>query len=139
MIYKVGGEKRLIGKNQCDVICARNIFRRDDGELVPRNVAFEGDVCNSSTRRGAAHSHAVKHVREGQIVDVERLTGDFLPALFTRERFADGMIISHGLHGFSRFSYNQWVRFQLASIKDAWALHATRLAFRERYLQPKST
>ncbi len=35
------GEIRLVVENQRDVVFAGNVFRRDDGEFVPGNVAFE--------------------------------------------------------------------------------------------------
>ena len=47
MIYKVGSEIRLIVEDQSDVVCAGDVFRGDYRELVPGNVAFERDVCDS--------------------------------------------------------------------------------------------
>ena len=41
MVYKFIREIRLIIKNQRDIILAGNIFGRNDGEVVPWNIAFE--------------------------------------------------------------------------------------------------
>ncbi len=92
MIYKVGREVRLVIQNQRNVVCAGNVFGGDDREFVPGNVAFERDVFDPAARGWAAHRHAVKHVGKRQIIDVKRLTRDFLAAFFAGERFADGMI-----------------------------------------------
>jgi len=62
----------------------------------------EGDVRDFPARDGAAYGRAIKHVRERQIIDVQRLAGNFLAALFARNGFADGMSINHG---FTRIVY----------------------------------
>src|SRR5215213_1090980 len=85
MVYKIRGEIGLVIQDEGNIIMAGNVFGSDDGELVPRNVAFEGDACNSASRRRATHRGAVKHIGEREIIDVQRLAGDFLAAFFTRE------------------------------------------------------
>src|SRR5690349_1124110 len=92
MIHEAVGEIWLIVEDERDVVCAGDVFRGDDDELVPGNVAVEGDVRDLAARDGTPHGRAVKHVREGQIIDVQRLTGDFSAALFAGNWFADGMI-----------------------------------------------
>ena len=82
MIYKIRSEIWLIIEDQSNVVCAGDVFGGDYRELVPRNVAFERDVCDSPSRRRTAHRDAVKHLGERQIIDIQRLAGDFLAAFF---------------------------------------------------------
>ncbi len=78
MIDEAVREIWLIVQDQGDVVCARDVFSGDDDKLVPGNVAFEGDVRDLSARDWTANRCAVKHLRERQIIDVQRLAGDFL-------------------------------------------------------------
>src|SRR5207248_811084 len=50
---------------------------------------LERDRLDASTGNRAAHSHAVQHPVELQIIDVERRAGNFLAAFFAGNGFAD--------------------------------------------------
>jgi len=56
---------------------------------APSRGPAEHDVRDLSARDRAANSRAVQHLRERQIVDVQRLAGDFLAALLAGDWFAD--------------------------------------------------
>ena len=83
------GEKRLVVKDQGDVIAAGDVLRGDDGEFVPGDAGFECDAANDATSRGVANGRAVDHAGEVEIVDVLRLAGDFARALFAGDGFSD--------------------------------------------------
>jgi hypothetical protein len=89
MINDSVGEVRLVIQDQRNVILARNIFGGDDRELVPGNVARKRDVLYASARDRTAHSCAVEHLGKGDVVNIERLAGDFFAPLFARGRFSD--------------------------------------------------
>jgi hypothetical protein len=92
VVDEICGEIWLIVQDQRDVVSSRNIFRGDNRELIPREIALESDLLDRSACGGASHRCAVKHVRKRKIIDVERGAGNFLPALFPGKRFSDGMI-----------------------------------------------
>jgi hypothetical protein len=50
---------------------------------------IEGNTLDAPTRHRAAHSHAVQHAIETQVIDVERLAGDFLAAFLAGNGFTD--------------------------------------------------
>src|SRR3989440_2150923 len=89
MIHNFVGQVRLIVENQRDVVFAWDVFGRNDREFVPGQVAFERNVLDASTWNRAAHSHAVQHPVELQIINVERRTGDFLAAFFAGDCFTN--------------------------------------------------
>ncbi len=78
-----------------------NVFRGNDREFIPRNLAVrtacgsgpsivrERNVLDPAARNQTAHGHAMQHSGETQIIDVEGLAGDFLPAFFAGDWFAD--------------------------------------------------
>src|SRR6185369_17215933 len=96
MVDEIRREIWLIVENERDVVCAGNVFRGDDRELVPRQIAFKRNVRDLPPCGGAAHSRAVQHLGKREIVDVKRRAGDFLSAFFSRKRFPDRMI--HGVY-----------------------------------------
>ena len=93
MIYYFVGEIWLIVENQRDVVLARNVFRGDDGELVPGNIALKGNVSNAPARHRAAYGGAINHFRKGNVVNIQRLARDFFAAFLAGNRFADWMIV----------------------------------------------
>jgi hypothetical protein len=70
MIDELRGEIRLIVEDQRDVVCARDVFRRDDGEFMPWNIARERDVLDTAACGRAAHGCAVQHAGKRQVVDI---------------------------------------------------------------------
>src|SRR5438874_7556251 len=100
MIHNFIIEILLIVENQRDVVFTRNVSGRNDREFVPRDRSvsaacdggwlLERDRLDSPARDRAAHSHAVQHPFELQIVDVERRAGNFLAAFFAGDCFANG-------------------------------------------------
>src|ERR1043165_1273231 len=80
---------RLVKENQRDAVLARNIFGGDDCELVPGNVALEGNLLEATARNGTANGRAVKHLWKAQIVNVARAPGNFVAPLFSRHRPSD--------------------------------------------------
>src|SRR5438132_10369152 len=88
VVYDFIGEIWLVVENQCDIVFAGDIFRRDDREFVPGNgvrtacgsrpltfdsgpSAFESNTLDTSTRNRAAHRDAMQHAVKLQIVNVE--------------------------------------------------------------------
>src|SRR3989440_9074209 len=104
MIHNFVGQVRLIVENQRDVVFAWDVFGRNDREFVPGQVAFERNVLDASTWNRAAHSHAVQHPVELQIINVERRTGNFLAAFFAGDCFTNE---SH------------WVRWNSSSLEGS--------------------
>jgi hypothetical protein len=101
MIYDFAGEVGLIVENQRYVILARafvDVFGGYYRELVPGDVARKRDVFDAPARNLTPHSCAMEHFRKRNVIDVERGSGDFLPAFFARRRFADGVFGSVGVH-----------------------------------------
>src|SRR5689334_21137251 len=92
MIHEAVGKIRLIVKNVSDVISAWNVFREDDYKLIPRDVAFERNVRDGSSRRRTAHGDTMQHLWKVQVIDVECLPCNFLPTFFTRDRFTKWII-----------------------------------------------
>src|SRR5205085_9308000 len=81
MIDDFVGEVMLVVENQRDIILTGNVFRRNDGEFVPRNgvrtacgsgpltfdsgpSAFERDALDPTTRDRTTHGHAMQHAFE---------------------------------------------------------------------------
>ena len=86
------GEKRLVVKNQHNVVLPRHVFRSNNGEFIPRDAGLESDAANFSATRRVAHGGAVDHAGKLQVVDVLRLVGDFARALLAGHRFSDQRI-----------------------------------------------
>ena len=63
-------------------VLSGDIFSCDDGEFVPGDGAFEGDVADAAARHGAADSGSVEHAGEDEIVDVAGAAGDLLDSFF---------------------------------------------------------
>ncbi len=93
VINAVLGEVRLVVEDQRDIVLPKlqiaDVLRGDDGEFIPRNVAFKGNAFDAAPRNGTAHRDTVQHPRESLIVNVERLAGNFPAAFFAGDGFAD--------------------------------------------------
>src|SRR6266516_668931 len=89
MVYYLVGEVRLIVQDQRHIVLARNVFRCNDREFIPGNVAFERDVLDFSVGHRAADSDSVQDIRERQVIDIQSLASDFPAAFFAGNRFAD--------------------------------------------------
>ena len=61
MIHKVVGKIRLVVEDQRNIVLAGNVFRGNDRELIPRNLAFEGNVFDAAPGNRTAHGDAAKH------------------------------------------------------------------------------
>src|SRR6266536_83554 len=126
MIDNFVSEIRLIVENYGNVILIGDVLRSDNRELVPGYVAvrtacgagsprghpergggcgrlIERNIFDASTRDGTAHRDAMQHVVEFQVIDVERLAGNFLPAFFAGNGFADE---SHWIQRYSVFDHS---------------------------------
>src|SRR5258705_11900909 len=102
-------EIRLVIENQCNVIFAGDVFRGDDGELVPGDVACKRDVLDATTSHLTPDRGSVNHVWERNVVDIQRLAGDFLPTFFAWRRFTDGMMICLRAHRDLRLAQDKWL------------------------------
>src|SRR5207249_3335182 len=99
MIDDFVGEVRLVVENQRDIVFTGDVFRGNDREFIPRNIAvrtacgsgrlIEGNIFDAAARNRTAHGDAVQHAGETQIVNVKRLAGNLLPAFFAGNGFAD--------------------------------------------------
>jgi hypothetical protein len=79
----------LIEQDQRDGVFARNVFRRDDDELIPRDAFIESYRAYATTRRRASHCRTVKHVRQLKVVNVARRACNLAAPFFTRDNFSD--------------------------------------------------
>src|SRR3954471_4737227 len=79
----------LVEENQRDTILSRNIFGRDDCELVPGDVALKGNLFDATARRWTADGRTVEHFGKVQVVNVARLSRNFVAPLFSRHRPPD--------------------------------------------------
>ncbi len=85
----------LIVGNQCDAICARNVFRRNDDKFVPWDFRSEVNCLDSSTRRVAAHCGAIYHSGQNHVIDVLRASRDLFAAFLARNVHADDGFAFH--------------------------------------------
>src|SRR6266700_2016245 len=109
MLEVVFNRVGLVVYDQSDNILAGDVLCGDNGEFVPRNFRCEADVADLAARAGCADGCAMEHAGQDLIVDIDRLPGDFIAALFARHWRADN-VLSHVLvyRGSSpRFSF-QW-------------------------------
>src|SRR5205807_8854800 len=88
-----------IVENQRDMVFTGNIFRRDDREFIPRDRSvstacgsgrlIKRNIFDAAARDRTPHRDTMQHPVELQIIDVERRAGNFLPAFFARNGFAN--------------------------------------------------
>ncbi len=87
----------LVLDNQSNTIFAGDILRLHNGELAPGNAVFEMNGANSPAGDRAANRDTVQHVREFQIIDVLRASGDLLTPFFSLHRFSNRSVCLHRL------------------------------------------
>src|SRR5262249_27300577 len=83
------GQAWLIVHDQGDAVPAGNVFRGNNDELVPGDFGRETDVCNPSAWNLAAHSGAVEHTGQDYVIDVLRLSGNFISPFLAWDRSTD--------------------------------------------------
>ena len=89
VIDDVGGEIRLIVRDERDTIDTRDVGGGDDGELIPRDRRVEADLADPAARDGAPDRDAVEHTGRRDVVDVQRLAGDLRSTFLAARRSAD--------------------------------------------------
>ena len=88
--HLVAGEGHLVLQEDADIFLFRQILGRDDRAHAFERLGF-GSVDRADTCmgvRGAQH-RGVQHARQGHVIGVYRLAGEFLTSLETRHRFPD--------------------------------------------------
>src|SRR5258708_37136354 len=85
----------LIVAHQINAVLTRNVVRRDNYKFAPVELGAKRDLFDYSARNLAAHGRAVKHSRQGHIVDVARRAGYFVAAFLARHRLADDVRFRH--------------------------------------------
>src|SRR5205807_9936846 len=98
MIHNFVGEVRLIVEDQGHIVFTWNIFGSDNHEVIPGNITFERNIFDAPTWNRTAHSNAMQHSGKREVIDVERLAGNFLPAFFARDGFADEVWFRSNTH-----------------------------------------
>ena len=78
------GEQGLVFEEERHEVAARNVFGRDNGELVPWDVVRERDANDAAARDGGADSGTVKEVRACKVVDIASLSEELGDGLFAR-------------------------------------------------------
>src|SRR5205085_4691662 len=92
VVDRAVGEVGLVEEDERDGVRARNVARRDDGELVPGDAFAEDYLADSPARDVAAHGHAVEHAGRVEVVNVARRARHLRAPLLARNRLADVLI-----------------------------------------------
>src|SRR5580658_8345389 len=95
MVHQLTCQAWLIIADQRDAILARNIFRRNDHELIPVNSRTEVDLSDQAARNTAANRRAEEHVRQNHVVDVLRPAGYLVAPLLAGNRLPDDVLAVH--------------------------------------------
>src|SRR3984893_14623483 len=82
MIHDLVGKTRLIIGDQSNDIFAGDVLRGDDNEFVPGDARPKCNFPDLTAWNLTADRRAVKHVRELHIVDVPRVSRNFVPSFF---------------------------------------------------------
>ncbi len=90
------GQAGLVVEDQGHIVFSRNVFGGHDGEFLPRQIPLPGNPPDAPSRARAADGHPVHHTREGKVVRVARLAGDFVETLLARNKGADKPILRSG-------------------------------------------
>ena len=76
------GEQGLIFEEERHEVAAWDVFGRDDGELVPRDMVREGDAGDAAARDGGADRGTVEEVGACKVVDIVSLSEELGDGLF---------------------------------------------------------
>src|SRR5438093_12562615 len=95
MIDDLIGEARLVVENQRDGILSRNVWRRDDDELVPRNAGNVFDPDDFAARNFTPHRNTVDHSGKGEIIDIPGTAGNLVETFFSGDRPANDLFPKH--------------------------------------------
>jgi hypothetical protein len=79
----------LVIEDQRDEVLARDVFCRDDREVVPTNTLRKADVADVAARNGAADGQSVEHARQRDVVDVLRCARYLAASLLAGNRGSD--------------------------------------------------
>ncbi len=97
MIHQFVCKARLIIADQRDAVLARNIFRGDDYEFIPRDAGTERDLLDPSAGNLAVNGRSEEHVGQYHVVDVLRPSSHLVAPFLARNRLADDGICVHNV------------------------------------------
>src|ERR1700686_3681609 len=84
MVNQLGRQAWLIVPDQRDTISPRNIFGRNNHEVIPGNSGIECNLSAPAAGNLAANGCPEEHVGQNHIVDVLRSSGYLVASLLTR-------------------------------------------------------
>ena len=82
VIDVVFSEQGLVFEEKRHEVAARNVFGRDNGELVPRDVVRKRDAGDAAARDGGADRGTVEEVGACKVVDIVSLSEELGDGLF---------------------------------------------------------
>src|SRR5258708_25444587 len=97
MIDYAIGKTWLVIVDQCNTIFAGNVLGGNDDKLLPIDSGVEADLFDPAAGNAAANCRAEEHVRQLHIIDIARLTGDFVAPLHARNGSTDDASSGHAI------------------------------------------
>ena len=95
MIHYAVRQTWLVVFDQRNAVFARNILGRHNDQLIPSNAWSTANAFDFSARNRAANGGPVKHAGQFHVIDIARLTGDFVQAFSAWNALPDDAAIVH--------------------------------------------
>jgi hypothetical protein len=83
---------RLVVHDQGDEVFPGDVLRGDDNKFIPVDSGTKCYFFDPAARDLAAHRGAVNHPGQGNVIDITRLSSDFVASFFPRRRLPDDPI-----------------------------------------------